>query len=67
MKKQEYEWEKEIIKLKDDHDKKKHILHMKELEFIRESDRLKHEKKLEYGRIKTAEIRKSQERQRVWR
>ena len=43
--------------------KKKHEMKMKELEYLRESNRLFHERELERGRIKTAEIRRSQERQ----
>lgn len=35
---------------------------MEELEFIRKSDQLHHERKLERGRIKSAEIRKMQMR-----
>ena len=43
--------------------KKKHKMKMDELEYLRESNRLFHERELERGRIKTAEIRRSQERQ----
>lgn len=41
---------------------KKHQMKMEELKYSRESDRLHHERELERGRIKTAEIRKSQMR-----
>ena len=37
----------------------KHKLKMEELAYLRESDRLHHERELERGRIKTAEIRKN--------
>ena len=40
----------------------KHKLKMEELEFMRESDRLHHERELERGRIKSAEIRKAEMR-----
>lgn len=40
----------------------KHKLRMKELEYIRETERLKHEWEKERQRIKSAEIRKSHER-----
>ena len=52
--------EKEILKLKEKFLKICHKIKMKELEYIRESDRLHHERELERGRIKSAEIRKSQ-------
>lgn len=39
-----------------------HKLRMKELEYLRESDRIQHERLLERGRIKSAEIRKNIER-----
>ena len=42
---------------------KKHKMKMVEFEYLRESNRLMHERELERGRIKTAEIRRSQERQ----
>lgn len=42
--------------------KKMHELKMKELEFIRETDKLHHERELTLNRIKSAEIRKMQER-----
>lgn len=46
---------KEILKYE-------HDLRMEELEYIRETERLKHEWKKEQQRIKAAEIRKSHER-----
>jgi hypothetical protein len=45
-----------------DFDKERHLMKMKELEFQRESDRLHHEREMERGRIKSAEIRKAQMR-----
>jgi len=53
---------KELIELEKDLFKFKHSLKIEELAYIRETERLKHEWELERGRIKTAEIRKSQER-----
>lgn len=53
MEKKEYEWRKELIKLE-------HELKMEELDFIRGTDKIRHENELERNRIKTAEIRKSQ-------
>lgn len=41
---------------------KKHEMRLRELTYLRETERLKHEWELERGRIKSAEIRKSQER-----
>ena len=43
-------------------DRERHLFKMKELEFQRESDRLHHEREMERGRIKSAEIRKAQMR-----
>lgn len=43
-------------------EKTKHEMRMKELEYMRENDRLHHERELERGRIKSAEIRKTQMR-----
>ena len=45
----------------------KHEFHMKELEYIRETERLKHEWDKERSRIKSAEIRKSQMRRDAYR
>lgn len=56
MNKKEYEYEKELIMMKNDY-------RMIQLKYIRRSEEIKHEKELERGRIKTAEIRKSQMRQ----
>jgi len=41
---------------------KKHKLKMEQLEYMRETERLKHQWELERQRIKTAEIRKNYER-----
>ena len=43
-------------------EQEKHKLKMEELEFMRESDRVHHERELERGRIKSAEIRKAEMR-----
>jgi hypothetical protein len=51
--------QKELIALQLQLEEKKHEMKMKELIFIRESERLKHELELERGRIKSAEIRKT--------
>ena len=51
-----------LYKLSFDFDKKRHEMKMKELEFMRENDRIHHERELERGRIKSAEIRKAQMR-----
>jgi len=60
MNKEEFEMEKEILRQKLDYEKERHSLRIKELEFQRETNRLRHEQELERGRIKSAEIRKSQ-------
>lgn len=51
-----------LINLQHKKDLEKHDLKMKELEYQRESNRLFHERELERGRIKSAEIRKAQMR-----
>lgn len=53
---------KEITKIQEQSDKKRHKRKMIELEFLRETNRLFHERELQRGRIKSAEIRRSQER-----
>lgn len=53
---------KELIKLQRQADLDRHKFKMEELEFSRESDRLFHEREMERNRIKSAEIRKAQER-----
>ena len=55
MDKEEYEWRKELVEL----EKQSKMEHAK---FVRETERLKHEWNLEEGRIKSAEIRKTQMR-----
>ena len=58
----EIEIRKELLELQSKHDVEKHKRRMHELEFMRESDRLHHEREMERQRIKTAEIRKMQDR-----
>ena len=59
---EEFEEQKELIKLKRDADLQKHKEKMMGLEYSRENNRLFHERELERGRIKWAEIKKSQMR-----
>lgn len=56
---QEFEEKKVLIELELKANKTKHKLKMEELSYQRESDRLYHERELERGRIKNAEIRKN--------
>jgi len=65
MSKDKFDQEKELIKLKTALAKLKHDYHIEELTFSRENDKLHHEREMERQRIKSAEIRKSQER-REW-
>ena len=51
-----------ILKLGHKLDKEKHEMKMEEIKFMRESDRLHHERELEKQRVKSAEIRKTQMR-----
>lgn len=53
MDKKEYEWKKSILELE-------HKNKMEQLSFIRKTEELKHEWDKERGRIKSAEIRKTQ-------
>lgn len=52
----------EFLKLQDHYDQLRHERQMKELQYKRESDQLHHERELERGRIRSAEIRKTQQR-----
>ena len=60
MDKKEYEWKKKLIELETESK-------LKVGEYFRTTEKLKHEWSLERGRIKSAEIRKAQERQRMSR
>ena len=53
---------KALIELKQKHALEKHGWKMEELEYIRASDELHHERELTRGRIKSSEIKKMQER-----
>ena len=54
--------EKEILDIRFSHDKELHKLKMEELTFVRETERIKHEHEMTRQRIKSAEIRKTQDR-----
>ena len=60
--KSELKFEKELLLLERRNNEIKHEQKMKELEFIRESENIRHNLELERQRIKSAEIRKSMER-----
>jgi len=62
MDKKTFEWEKELLKERNKNDNNVHELKMVELEFIRDTEILKHRQSLEAQRIKSAEIRKAEER-----
>jgi hypothetical protein len=51
-----------LLELQRKVDLAKHKYKMKEFAYIRETDQRRHEQELERGRIKSAEIRKMQER-----
>jgi len=51
---------KELLELEMKMAELKHKMKMEDFAYCRESDRLHHERELERGRIKSAEIRKSQ-------
>jgi len=54
--------QKKIILMSKDNIKLKHKYKMVELEYIRETDKIRHQQDLETIRIKSAEIKKQQER-----
>ena len=54
--------EKKLLQLQTDLENLRHQNKMKELEYHRESNRLFHDREMERQRIKSAEIRKNQER-----
>ena len=56
---QEFLEKKELIRMQKELEKYKHKLVMEELIFRRESDKSHHERELERGRIKSAEIKKT--------
>ena len=58
----EEEEKRKTIAMVGKHQKERHKFNMEELKFARESERIRHEHELERQRIKTAEIRKAQER-----
>lgn len=62
MNKEEFERQKKLLKLEEELDLKKHQYHLKELEVQKELEEFKFQRACELQRIKSAEIRKSQER-----
>ena len=63
----EFKERKELIALQEKADIFKHKLRMEELMVIRKNDELRHGHEMERQRIKSAEIRKSQERKELAR
>jgi len=55
----------DLIKLKVKHDLKRHEQKMVELAYARESEQISHDHAMERQRIKSAEIRKMQERKNM--
>ncbi len=64
-KSREFEERKLLIQLQKELDEKKHKMWMEGLEYQRESERISHEHQIEQQRIKSAEIRKMQERKEL--
>jgi len=58
----EFRERKSLIELQEKLDLKKHNLKMKEFEYIRNSEKIKHDLELERQRIKGAEIKRNMER-----
>jgi len=52
----------DLVKIKFDNDVKRHEMKMEELKFVRETERINHENSMSRMRIKSAEIKRSQER-----
>jgi len=63
-KSQEFVEKEKIEKMKLERDLLIHKLRMEELQFIKDSEQIKHDHERERQRIKSAEIRKMQERKR---
>ena len=61
----EFEQKKEIMDLQERYDLDKHKRMMDELKYRRESEAIHHNHEQERGRIKSAEIRKMQERKEL--
>jgi len=57
-----HEEKKALVELKGEHYLKRHEMRMEELRFIRESENINHDNSMTRQRIKSAEIRKAQER-----
>lgn len=57
-----FDLKRKTLELSFDLDTQRHLMKMKELAFIRETDKIRHEQEMERQRIKSAEIRKAQER-----
>ena len=63
----EFEERKALIELQEKMDVEKHQRRMDELKFMRESEKIHHDHEMERGRIKSAEIRKMQDRKELMR
>lgn len=63
----EYAERKDLIDVPHQRDTEKHQMRMRELEFMRESDKIRHDQEMERQRIKSAEIRKMQDRKELSR
>ena len=63
----EFKERKELIKLQREADLERHKFKMEELEYQRLSEKIHHDHEQERGRIKSAEIRKMQERKELMR
>ena len=63
-KSQEFSEKEKIEKIKLERDLLMHKLRIEELQFGRDSEQIKHDHEMERQRIKSAEIRKMQERKR---
>jgi len=66
-KSKEFEERKALINLQSKYDLEKHDRRMDELKFMRESEEIHHKHEMERQRIKSAEIRKTQERRELAR
>jgi len=62
---EEFEEKKLLFELQDELDEKRHERWMKGLKYQRESEQIHHENEMERQRIKSAEIRKNQERKEM--
>ena len=64
---EDHEQRMRVLKLQDEFNETQHQRKMKEFEYLRENDRLHHEREMERLRVKSAEINKTLNRKQMTR